>query len=318
MQARRTDLHRFARPFRLALTLVLATLPWVAADSGVELAARPVKFGAFTYGGVWRSMEPITDLETMLGRQLDIVHWFMNWDHRWDPALVADATVPGRTAMISWQPHRQPVADIAGGRYDPYILSWALGVKAFGGPVYLRPFPEMNGDWVPWNGEPAMMVAAWKRMALIFERAGADNVRWVWSPNLTDSPRTADNRMEAYYPGNDYVDVLALDGYNWGTVRSWSSWRSFDDIFAEPYRRITAVGPQPLWLAEIASAAQGGDKAAWVRSMLASTAFDRLDAIIWFDEQKHADWRIDSSPAVVEAFRAGLARLDPTARRISY
>ena len=282
------------------------------ADGEADVRRSPLKFGAFTYGGVWQGMEPVVDLETRLGRRLDIVHWFMNWEHSWDPQLVELASQGGRIPMISWQPHRQPVFDIAAGVYDDYLRSWAAGVRDFGGVVYLRPFPEMNGDWVGWNGDPATLVLAWRRMVSLFEEAGTDNVRWVWSPNLTDAPRVAGNRMEAYYPGEAYVDILALDGYNWGTTRHWSSWRSFDEIFAGPYERITALGPQPLWLAEIGSTDQGGDKAAWVRDMLSSTAFERLEAIVWFDQHDSADWRIDSHPEVVSAFREGLAGLSPT------
>jgi hypothetical protein len=275
---------------------------------------RPLLFGASTHGGVWQGMAPVRELEARLERRLDIVHWFMNWDHRWDPELLERAALRGRTPLISWQPHTQPVSRIAAGDYDAYIESWAEGVRAFGRPVYLRPFPEMNGDWVGWNGDPEGLVAAWRRTAHLFELAGADNVRWVWSPNLTDSPRTAENRMEAYYPGSDVVDVLALDGYNWGTTRDWSAWRSFEEIFTEPYRRVTALGPQPLWLAEIGSTDQGGDKAAWVRDMLASTAFSRLEAIVWFDHVGNNDWRIGHDPEVVAAFREGLARLVSAAR----
>lgn len=121
--------------------------------------------------------------------------------------------------------------------------------------------------------------------------------------------------MERYYPGDAYVDVLALDGYNWGTVRPWSTWRSFEDIFAGPYARVTAIGPQPVWLAELASTGEGGDKAAWVRDMLASTAFPRITALVWFNQDKETDWRIDAAADVIEAARAGLAGGDPAAAR---
>jgi beta-mannanase len=130
----------------------------------------------------------------------------------------------------------------------------------------------------------------------------------VFSPNVTDEPRTDANRMERYYPGDDVVDVLALDGYNWGDTRDWSSWTAFEDVFRAGYDRVARIGPQPIWFAEIASAEAGGDKSAWVADMfaVAGRAFPRLDAIVWFDENKEADWRIASRPAVLDAFRAAL------------
>ena len=270
---------------------------------------RPVgtlAFGAYTHGAVWHGMEPILTLEAQLGRTLDIVHWFTNWDAPYQPHMVAAVLEGGRRPLISWEPTHRTVASIAAGEHDAYLREWARGVRTTAELVYVRPFPEMNGDWTPWSGDPEALRAAWRRMAAIFDAEGARNVRWVFSPNVTDSPRTHANRMEAYYPGSDVVDVLALDAYNWGTTRPWSQWVSFEDLFRGGYARITQLGPQPVWFAEMASASQGGDKAAWVASMFASTAFPRLEALVWFDENKEADWRAAADPAVLDAFRAGL------------
>jgi hypothetical protein len=44
-----------------------------------------------------------------------------------------------------------------------------------------------------------------------------------------------------------------------------------------------------------------------VRDMFGSSAFSRLEAIVWFDEDKEADWRIDSSPAAAAALREALS-----------
>lgn len=282
-------------------------------DPSIPLAQRAM-LGAFTYGGIWRGIEPVLQLEADLGRRLDVVHWFTNWSQPYFPEMVVMASAAGRKPLISWQPHEQSIADIAAGVYDDYIWSWADGVRESGVIVYLRPFPEMNGDWVPWNGQPALFKAAWRRMAAIFDLAGAGNVRWVFSPNVTDSPRTADNRLELYYPGPDVVDVLALDGYNWGTTRPWTVWRSFEEVFREGYDRVAALGDQGIWFAEMASSPEGGDKAAWVSDMLASTAFPRVEALIWFDEHKEADWRMVADDDVALAFRAS-SRLAELAAR---
>lgn len=304
----------------LIAVLVLATAcASVAAGpppSNVRRSSTRPMFGAFTYGGVWQGMGPVRQLEDLLGRKLDVVHWYMSWDTPYDVALVESAMAGGRLPMITWQPHHQAVSDIAGGSYDGILRSFADGVRATPGLVYVRPFPEMNGDWEPWNGQPATFVKAWRRMVDVFRAEGADNVRWVWSPNITDQPRTPANAMERYYPGNAYVDVLALDGYNWGTSQSWSTWRSFSDIFARPYARITALGPQPVWIAEVASTGKGGDKAAWVAGMLDTKQFPRIRALIWFNHNNDMDWRLDNSLAVVQAARANLEpSLDAVASR---
>ncbi len=328
IQTRTQRTQRSHRPGRLAmigLTTMFAALLLATGCSGVATEppqavtnatdVRPM-FGAFTYGGVWQGMQPVHQLEDLLGRKLDVVQWFMSWDTPYDVALVESAMAGGRLPMITWQPYHQPVSAIAAGTYDALMRSFARGVRATPGLVYVRPFPEMNGDWEPWNGQPTEFVKAWRRMVAIFRAEGADNVRWVWSPNITDQPRTPANAMEKYYPGSAYVDVLGLDGYNWGTSQSWSQWRSFDEIFAEPYARITALGPQPVWVAEVASTNKGGDKAAWVANMLDSTKFPRIRALIWFNENSDLDWRLDNSLAVIQAARASLApSLQTTASR---
>jgi len=280
--------------------------PTTPHEGGAEPLAHHVRFGAFTYGGVWQGMEPVLRLESELGRPLDVVHWFMNWDHAYDARMVDAVAAGGRAPLISWQPLRQDVHDIATGRFDDYLRSWARGIRDAPVPVYLRPFPEMNGDWVPWNGDPDALRAAWTRMTALFAAEGAHQVRWVWSPNVTDEPRTDGNRLERYYPGSDQVDVLALSGYNWGEARPAIGWRSFEQVFATGYARLTALGPQPVWLAELASTDVGGDKPAWVRGMFAATAFPRIEALVWFDEDKETDWRLAADPAVLRAFQAGL------------
>jgi hypothetical protein len=105
------------------------------------------------------------------------------------------------------------------------------------------------------------------------------------------------------------VEWLALDGYNWGRSQRLSRWRSFDAIFAESYARITALAPgAPLMLAEVGCAERGGDKAAWIRGAFESAIPQRypaLGAVVWFNANPrgHADWRVESSPRSLEAWR---------------
>ncbi|TVR94565.1 MAG: hypothetical protein EA416_03395 [Trueperaceae bacterium] len=310
------DARRSGRTFpRRTVAAVIVLMLLVAGCGGLAnspVAVDPIAptdrlFGAFTYGGVWHGMEPVLTLEGLLGRRLDVVHWFTNWDNAYEAWMVEVVAEDGRLPLISWQPHRQSVRSIADGEHDDYIRSWAEGVAAATGLVYIRPFPEMNGDWVAWNGDPDNLRAAWRRIAAIFDDAHASNVRWVFGPNVTDEPRTDANRLERYYPGHDVVDVLALSGYNWGTTRDYIGWRTFEQIFDGAYQRLTALGDQNVWLAEIASSEEGGDKAAWITAMLDSTAFDRIAAVIWFNEAKEADWRLESSEDSLEAFRAWFA-----------
>lgn len=292
----------------ISLTLILPLLACNAhnpphAPPEHTINTNPPKFGAYTHSGIWSGINPILELESNLGRRLDSVHWYMNWTHAWDANLLEPLKGTGRAPLISWQSHTQSTTDIAAGVYDEYIRSWAVGVKEYGELVYLRPFPEMNGDWTGWNGNPDALVAAWQRITSIFEAEGARNARWVWSPNITDEPRTQENRMENYYPGAEHVDVLGLDGFNWGDTRPSIGWRTYESVFQTAYDRITTLGNQPVWFAEIGSAESGGNKADWINSILTSTLFPKLEMIVWFNEFKETDWTINSSPHTLAAIQ---------------
>ena len=99
----------------------------------------------------------------------------------------------------------------------------------------------------------------------------------VWCPNNTDQPGDAWNNIAAYYPGDQYVDWVGMDGYNWGTTAN-TSWQSFDAVFSDIYRQLTALTAKPLMIGEFACAEQGGDKAAWISDALLKigTAYPRV------------------------------------------
>lgn len=279
-------------------------------------------FGAYTPPAPEAGLEAVHVLEGQLGRRIDIVSWYQHWGGwgaEFTPEWVATAATGGRIPLLTWEPWApgavdQPdyrLARIAGGEFDGYITRWANAMATYGGTVYLRPMHEMNGDWYPWGGtvnanSPTLYIAAWQRIHGIFQAAGATNVRWVWSPMVESSPDVPGNALERYYPGTEFVDVLALDGYNWGAdAVAYGGWRSFDEVFAAAYARIARLGPQPVWIAETGASATGGDKAGWVRDMFASApSYARLEAIVWFNLSKERDWRATSSPEVAAAFAA--------------
>jgi hypothetical protein len=285
-------------------------------------SAGTVQFGAWTPGDPYYGTTHGADgLEAATGRRVDIVNWYQNWGGGdWissvQPHVIGAVTGGGRMPLLTWEPWtpgagaEQPtyrLARIAGGEFDGYIASWADGLKAVGATVYLRPMHEMNGNWYPWSGavnanSPALYLQAWRRMVDIFRKRGAANVRFVWSPNNVDVP--ASNKLEAYYPGSSYVDVLAVDGYNSGSERpEYGGWQSFSAVFGTAYERLRALGPQPIWIAEVGSAPEGGDKPAWIRDMFVSAQnMDRLEAIVWFNENKERDWRAAPTPETAAAF----------------
>jgi len=80
-------------------------------------------------------------------------------------------------------------------------------------PVLWRPYHEMNGDWFWWGGR----TGEYSTLALyrqLFDRFvnhhHLNNLIWVWN---VDRPSQPGREHEKYFPGIQYVDVLALDVY---------------------------------------------------------------------------------------------------------
>jgi len=85
-------------------------------------------------------------------------------------------------------------------------------------PVLWRPYHEMNGEWFWWGnrrGEDGF-VKLWKMMYDRYvNHHHLDNLIWVWNANgPRNIPHDTAFAYELFFPGTDYVDVLATDVYN--------------------------------------------------------------------------------------------------------
>ena len=59
-------------------------------------------------------------------------------------------------------------------------------------------------------------------------------------------------------------------------------------------------------IAETASTELGGDKAKWITQGLLTdvpSRFPRVRAVVWFQENKETDWRVNSSSSALAAYR---------------
>ena len=175
--------------------------------------------------------------------------------------------------------------------------------------MILRFAHEMNYPWYPWgagvNGNtPEQYVEAWRHVHGVFEAEGVDNVSWAWNPQAPE----CGSSLQPFWPGDDVVDLVALDAYNWGTVRPGERWRSPVELFGEGLRQLREIAPgMPIMIGETASSEAGGSKAAWLRELVRYLA-DQPDvqAFIWFDLRKEEDWRIASSESSRAAFQEAL------------
>lgn len=100
-------------------------------------------------------------------------------------------------------------------KYQVDVIAWHLKqLQHAKVPVLWRPYHEMNGEWF-WWGHKTGAEGYSKLWQMLFDRLvnfhKLDNLIWVWNANeLRDSA----TEYEAYYPGHQFVDVLATDVYS--------------------------------------------------------------------------------------------------------
>jgi mannan endo-1,4-beta-mannosidase len=299
------------RRFAAALLASLAaSLSFATAAPAVQRP--PIAFGAYIEEQ-WKNPKLIDAFAKEVGRKPAIILSYKRWDVKpFYPPELNQIARRGALPLVSWEPwdsSGKPAKlwAIGRGRYDGYLRRSARMAREWGKPIMLRFAQEMNGEWAPWErghvgSTPRSFVLAWRHLVKVFREVGADNVIWVWCPNVN----TGHLPFMQYYPGDSWVDWVGLDGFNWGGSIGW---RPFSEIFAGSYEELSRETHKPVIIAETGSGQTGGDKAAWVTSALASEVpqFGRVRAVVWYNDTDRADFRINSSPSALQAFRRGIA-----------
>jgi len=297
-----------ARPLLALAALIVA---FAMGPSGpASAAAATIQLGAYVPNGP-EDGNALDAYAAMVGQKPDIVMKYSNpTDPLLTPAEISNLESRGETPMVTWQLYKSswsgptiPLSSIAAGNYDTYLRRAADLAKSLPFDVMIRFGHEMNGNWYGWSGQPAAYVAAWRHVVSVFRGERADNVKWVWSPNVDNG----DYPFTRYFPGDSWVDYLALDGYNWGhSGVGVNQWQSLSQVFSSSYRTLTQLSSKPVILAETSSSEIGGDKAAWIRQGFLKTIpqqFPRVRAVLWFDRDMEQDWRVNSSSSALQAFR---------------
>jgi hypothetical protein len=275
--------------------------PWKLGGSVPYVAGKALLGSYLSLGGM-SYPEAVKLRRKQLGREQRITHVFYAWPDRLPTRIEGMPTksVP----MVSWRGPRY--SEILSGDSDDLIAAAARRIRDLDRPVLMRWGWEMNGRWYEWSGfqngrDPEGYVKCYKHIRNIFDDEGAARVSWVWSPNWNSAPPDEWNRMDAYYPGDKYVDWVGVSGYN---LNQESPATLFDPV----YRKYSSR--KPIMITEVGAKDHGGtSKEDWIKDFSAYVEQrPAIGAVVWFDTDTHdaytEHWRFDTRPESAAAFTA--------------
>ncbi|MFF0064060.1 glycoside hydrolase family 26 protein [Streptomyces sp. NPDC005279] len=220
--------------------------------------------------------KPVYAFEKKIGRKLDLVYTYhdMSGGKADGQLLTADEQELGRDRllMLAWEstvwkePHHANYTEtqlgwknIASGKYDAGIIDPQVRrLKAYGKRVFFSFDQEVDARIKEGAGTPAEYVAAYRHLHDRFRKLGAGNVVWVWT--VSGYLGSADV-MKQLYPGDDYVDWIGMDQYNYFGCHDTTDWNDFDETQRPTYDWLLAniSAKKPLMLAEFATAPDPAD-----------------------------------------------------------
>lgn len=183
-------------------------------------------------------------------------------------------------------------------------------VKRYNKPVMISFLNEMNGDWYPWCGiyqggdgttefgdsskadGPERYIATYRHVVELFRAGGVNNVTWLFQANDISYPNENWNSIDAYYPGDEYVDWVGISLYVADAPDD--EWASFETRMELVYNELIFLFPnKPIMLAEwgVGEFPEKGDKAAWISEAFTTlqSKYTCIKCAIYY----HAKWEND-------------------------
>ena len=129
---------------------------------------------------------------------------------------------------------------VANGGANGYFKTLAQNLIGSGfGSSYIRLGWEFNASWMGWgvcnqdgNGLASWasdFVPAFRNIVTSMRSVSGANFKFIWNPIDSSNASCAGDTLENFYPGNNYVDVVALDAYD-GVGSSTSDSARWTDI----------------------------------------------------------------------------------------
>lgn len=260
----------------------------------------------------------IDNFENLIGKNLANVMFYKNWGNGTNNNFPLQTfnliKNNGSVPWLKWDPWLDGLGNgvsiidnILGGYYDSYITNFAISAKNWGEPFWLDFAHEMNGNWYGWSGDKnggasgvTKYTQMWHKVRRIFDSVGATNMAWVISYNAVSFPNQSWNTPKNYYPGDEYVDWIGIDGYNWFTNDfGVTNIVSFNEIFSNLNATIPTISSNKKVVISEMGCAEYTEKSNWIMNAFSymMTLGTNIKAFNWFNVIKERDWRINSPSA---------------------
>jgi hypothetical protein len=275
----------------VSATLVKPAIPHSSAYLGAFVA--PHEAEAEAQSDVRQELAQIGNFDGTFGRPLGLVHVYQPWNAPVKPSVLAALASTGATPVIDWTCISD--ASVIDGSQDPLITAYAGSLKAYGRPLFLRWFWEMNLVGLPRTSGclgslgAAGYIEAWQHIWTIFQKVGAANVAFVWCPSVT-----APSSAASYYPGDAYVDWIGWDGYDRKQDPNMLTTQFL------PFYDTWVTHGKPLMLGETGATTDQATYLAQLTAVLPVT-FPDLKAVLYYDSESTSDWTLVDTPGQLGA-----------------
>jgi mannan endo-1,4-beta-mannosidase len=246
----------------------------------------------------------IVPTEKTFGITANVVSLYYAMGQPIDINTIDDLCAEHIMPIIELDTDSMPLSQITSGAEDGYLRNLALSLSTTQTPVGIDFNHEFNGSWYVWgyqNVKPAQFVAAWQRIVDIFRENGATNVTWIWNPNVAMNRARID--LQPWYPGDDYVTWVGLDGY------FYSSNQNYSTVFDNTISQIRAFTKRPMIIMESGADPAAGRVAEITGLFQGAAKTPGMLGLIYFDYDKDPvhDWYINNDPSALAAFKSGAA-----------
>lgn len=216
-------------------------------------------------------MQDTLAFEKFVSVSHDVINYFSGFDSRsnmCEPYFykrAMDIAAVNKIPMITFYPSTSTMYPtpldmcdrITSGEFDSYLSDVVSNLSKYlkdsGSMVYFRFAHEMNISTRVYS-DPLKFISMWKYVYKFFRSKGLgkDKVPFIWCPSCID---LGTPKFENYYPGDDFVEFLGVDGYNWG---GRGAWQSLSEVFTDSFTRLNSLSTLPLIVCEFGTTAKLG------------------------------------------------------------